>query len=154
MELILLGAPGSGKGTQGDRLAERLGAPRISTGDLLREAVREGTPLGAKARGFMEAGELVPDDLVNSLLAERLRRDDARKGFLLDGYPRNLEQAGSLETLLEEDGRSVARVLYLEVHEGEVQQRLARRRVCGCGAVYHLDNAPPAKEGLKPHLAQ
>jgi adenylate kinase len=148
MELILLGAPGSGKGTQGDRLAERLGAPRISTGDLLREAVREGTPLGAKARGFMEAGELVPDDLVDSLLAERLRRDDARDGFLLDGYPRNLDQAGSLEALLEKDGRGVDQVLHLEVNEGEVLERLTRRRVCGCGVVYHLDNAPPAKEGV------
>lgn len=148
MELVLLGAPGSGKGTQGDRLAERLGAPRISTGDLLREAVREGTELGAKAKGFMEAGELVPDELVNSLLAERLGRDDAKPGFLLDGYPRNLDQAVSLETLLGGLGRSIAQVIYLDVKEEEVLQRLTRRRVCGCGAVFHLDYAPPAKEGV------
>jgi adenylate kinase len=148
VEIVLLGAPGSGKGTQGDRLAARLGSPRVSTGDLLREAVRAGAPLGIEAKRYMEAGELVPDALVEQLLQGRLRKEDARGGFLLDGYPRNLDQAGSLEAFLDRESRRLDHVVYLEVQEKEVLRRLTARRVCPCGAVYHLENAPPKRAGV------
>ena len=127
MRLIFLGPPGSGKGTQAKLLAERLGVPAISTGDMLRDAVRRGTPLGRRAQAIMEAGELVPDDLVISLVRERTALPDARNGFLLDGFPRTIEQAKALERILEGNAASVDGVINLFVPEGTLVERLLGR---------------------------
>ena len=127
MRLIFLGPPGSGKGTQAKLLAERLGVPAISTGDMLRDAVRRGTPLGRRAQAVMEAGELVPDDLVISLVRERTALPDARNGFLLDGFPRTIEQARALERILEGNAASVVGVITLLVPEGTLVERLLGR---------------------------
>jgi adenylate kinase len=127
MRLIFLGPPGSGKGTQAKLLAERLGVPAISTGDMLRDAVRRGTPLGRRAQAIMEAGELVPDDLVISLVRERTALPDARNGFLLDGFPRTIEQAKALDRILEGNAASVDGVINLLVPEGTVVERLLGR---------------------------
>jgi len=127
MRLIFLGPPGSGKGTQAKLLAERLGVPAISTGDMLRDAVRRGTPVGRRAQAIMEAGELVPDDLVISLVRERIALPDARNGFLLDGFPRTIEQAKALERILEGNAASVDGVINLFVPEGTLVERLLGR---------------------------
>ena len=127
MRLIFLGPPGSGKGTQAKLLAERLGVPAISTGDMLRDAVRRGTPLGRRAQAIMEAGELVPDDLVISLVRERTALPDARNGFLLDGFPRTIEQAKALDRILEGNAASVDGVINLLVPEGTLVERLLGR---------------------------
>ena len=127
MRLIFLGPPGSGKGTQAKLLAERLGVPAISTGDMLRDAVRRGTPLGRRAQAIMETGELVPDDLVISLVRERTALPDARNGFLLDGFPRTIEQAKALDRILEGNAASVDGVINLLVPEGTLVERLLGR---------------------------
>jgi adenylate kinase len=127
MRLIFLGPPGSGKGTQAKLLAERLGVPAISTGDMLRDAVRRGTPLGRRAQAIMEAGELVPDDVVIGLVRERTAVPDARNGFLLDGFPRTIEQAKALDRILEGNGASVDGVINLLVPEGSLVERLLGR---------------------------
>jgi len=127
MHVVFLGPPGSGKGTQAKLLAERLGVPAISTGDMLRDAVRRGTPLGRRAQAIMEAGELVPDDLVISLVRERTALPDARNGFLLDGFPRTIEQAKALERILEGNAASVDGVINLFVPEGTLVERLLGR---------------------------
>jgi adenylate kinase len=127
MRLIFLGPPGSGKGTQAKLLAERLGVPAISTGDMLRDAVRRGTPLGRRAQAIMEAGELVPDDVVIGLVRERTAVPDARNGFLLDGFPRTIEQAKALDRILEGNGASVDGVINLLVPEGTLVERLLGR---------------------------
>jgi len=127
MRLIFLGPPGSGKGTQAKLLAERLGVPAISTGDMLRDAVRRGTPLGRRAQAIMEAGELVPDDVVIGLVRERTALPDARNGFLLDGFPRTIEQAKALDRILEGNGASVDGVINLLVPEGTLVERLLGR---------------------------
>ncbi len=127
MRLIFLGPPGSGKGTQAKLLAERLGVPAISTGDMLRDAVRRGTPLGRRAQAIMEAGELVPDDLVIGLVQERTALPDARNGFLLDGFPRTIEQAKALDRILEGNAASVDGVINLLVPEGTLVERLLGR---------------------------
>jgi adenylate kinase len=130
MRIIFLGAPGSGKGTQARRLAAKLGIPQISTGEMLREAVRAGTPLGLQARAIMEAGELVPDGLMVGLIRERLSAPDARRGFILDGFPRTVEQAVALERLLEEGNfGSLTSVVNLSVPEGALVERLLERAV-------------------------
>jgi len=134
MNLVLLGMPGSGKGTQAERLAARIEVPHISTGDLFREAVRGKTDLGLKAAEYMERGDLVPDEIVTAMVEERLGRDDALPGFLLDGFPRNEEQADHLDARLREMARPLHHVLYLEVPAEEVVRRLSSRRVCeSCG---------------------
>ncbi|MFQ6090550.1 MAG: adenylate kinase [Candidatus Bipolaricaulia bacterium] len=139
MKVVLLGPPGAGKGTQAGLLAERLGLEHISTGDLLREEVHKRTELGRKAKGYMDRGELVPDDLIIEMLAGRLNRD-----FILDGFPRNLRQAEALAEVAEVD-----RVLDLELTEEEVVRRLSARRVCeGCGRNYNLLTNPPVTEGV------
>ncbi len=125
--LILTGPPGAGKGTQARRLAERLGIPQISTGDMLREAVAKGSPLGVRVKGIMASGELVPDDLVIALVRERLARPDCEKGFILDGFPRTAEQAEALDRILREIGRSRVRVVCLEVPEQELIRRILGR---------------------------
>lgn len=140
MRLILMGPPGAGKGTQGERLSDELGVPRYATGDMLREARRRGTELGDRAARYMDAGELVPDELILGIVREALERPEASDGFVLDGFPRTLEQAMGLRDVLGRQDREIDAVLYLEVPEEELVRRLSSRRVCGeCGAVYRQD---------------
>jgi adenylate kinase len=146
--LILLGPPGSGKGTQAQRLAEDYRLQHLSTGDLLREEVRRGTSLGGEAKGYMDAGKLVPDALILGMVQGRLEQGRDR-GFLLDGFPRTLAQAEALEGMLAGVGRRLDHVLFLDVPEDELVARLALRRSCpGCGRVYHLKASPPKAEGM------
>jgi adenylate kinase len=134
MNLVLLGAPGAGKGTQSQFLIEEFGIPHISTGDILRAAVKNGTPLGLKAKGYMDAGELVPDDLIIDLMRERLAEDDAKKGFILDGFPRTTTQASALDAALAADGRRIDHAVAIEVPAEVIIDRLSSRRVCkSCG---------------------
>ncbi|HEX2219835.1 MAG TPA: adenylate kinase [Gemmatimonadales bacterium] len=147
MDLILLGAPGAGKGTQGALLAEKLGIPKIATGDMLREAVREGTPLGREARRFMDAGELVPDEVILGMVRERLSRPDAAAGAVFDGYPRNAAQAESLGGMLAGLGRSIDAVVSIEVPEESIVRRMTGRRTDPeTGRVYHVEHNPPPAE--------
>lgn len=147
--LVLLGPPGAGKGTQAKVLAGKIGVPHISTGDMLREAVREGTELGLKAKAVMERGELVSDELLTGIVRERLGKDDCAPGFILDGYPRNLPQAGILEGILKELGRQEILALELEVADEVIVTRLGSRRSCpGCGAVFNLVFSPPKRQGV------
>jgi adenylate kinase len=146
MRIILLGPPGCGKGTQGDLIAKRTGFPRISTGDLLRRAVRERTPLGIEAAAAMKRGELVQDEIVLGLVRERIGRPDCGDGYVLDGYPRNLSQARDIEAL-DRDRPEI--VFSLDVAEEEIVRRLTARRSCpGCEAVYNLEARKPAREGV------
>ena len=147
--LILLGPPGAGKGTQAKELSAKLSVPHISTGDMLREAVREGTPLGLKAKAVMERGELVSDELLTGIVKERLSKADCDGGFILDGYPRNLSQADILAGILADLGKSDLLAVELEVADDVIVNRLGSRRSCpACGAVYNLVFSPPAKEGV------
>jgi adenylate kinase len=144
MHLILLGAPGAGKGTQGSILAKRLGVPKIATGDILREAVRDGSPLGMEARRFMDAGELVPDDVILGLVREALGSDEAAEGAIFDGFPRNVAQAESLQSIMDDAGKSLDAVVALEVPAESIVKRMGGRRTDPeTGAVYHLENNPP-----------
>lgn len=144
MQIILIGAPGSGKGTQAKHLSRELGLPHISTGDILREAVKQGTELGREAGPIMASGKLVPDDLMAGIIGERLRQEDARKGFILDGFPRTVAQAEKLGALLEGNGNGKLEVLYLSVPDEVIVRRIAARRSCpDCGSIYHLENSPP-----------
>ncbi len=149
MKLVLLGPPGAGKGTQAQVLQKDLGIPHISTGDMLREALKAGTPLGLKAKEYMEKGGLVPDEVVIGLVKERLSKDDAKKGFMLDGFPRTPEQARSLDQTLEALKMNLDLVLYFKTSKEVVIKRLSGRRVCGqCGKNYHLTNLKPKVEGI------
>lgn len=144
MRIVLLGAPGSGKGTQAQRLAERSGIPQISTGDLLRAAVARGTELGLKARAAMEEGRLVDDSLVLGMIRERLAEPDARAGFILDGFPRNLVQAAALDGVLAELKQPLDAVVQLEVDPAELVRRISGRRTCAdCGRVFNVLTSPP-----------
>lgn len=148
MKLIFIGPPGSGKGTQAKRLASRFDIPHISTGDMLREAVAENTPLGQQAAPIMAAGGLVPDDLMVGIINERLARPDAQKGFILDGFPRTLVQAEKLDAAVG-NGNDPLRVLQLLVPDEAIVRRITLRRTCAqCGAIYHLENNPPAQDGV------
>ncbi len=148
MNLILLGAPGSGKGTQAKLIEKKFGLSHISTGDILRQAVTEDTPLGRQVKEVMEDGKLVADSLMIHLVKERLKRG-VMKGFILDGFPRTLEQAESLEQILQQEGRKIDNVVYLAVTEETVLQRITQRRICRvCGRNYHLLYCAPRKEGL------
>lgn len=148
MRTVLLGAPGSGKGTQGAVLAQKYNIPQVSTGDLLRAAVKAGTELGKKAKSAMDAGELVSDDIVMGLIRERLSEADAKEGYILDGFPRNIAQAESLDTMLEEMGQPLQGVVLLDVPFEELMQRLTGRRTCkDCGAIYNIYSTPPKTEG-------
>ena len=144
MRIVLVGAPGSGKGTQSQRLVKRLGIPQISTGDLLRAAVASGSELGRKAKEAMDNGRLVEDVLVLGMSRERLGERDARNGFILDGFPRNLAQAHELDQLLTTLGQPLDAVVQLEVDPGELVRRISGRRSCAdCGRVFNLLTAPP-----------
>lgn len=148
MRLIFIGPPGSGKGTQAKRLAARFGIPHISTGDMLREAVAAGTPVGQQAASIMAAGQLVPDDVMIGIINDRLARPDAQKGFILDGFPRTLVQAEKLETIVG-NGKGGLKVLQLLVPDDAIVRRITLRRTCAqCGAIYHLENQPPAVDSV------
>src|SRR5690606_35198538 len=147
MLLILLCAPGAGKGTQGSLLAEKLGVPKIATGDILREAVRAGTPLGEEARRYMDAGELVPDGVILGLVRDALADPSAEQGAIFDGFPRNVAQAESLAGILPEPGRSVDAVVALEVEPEAIVKRMSGRRTDPeTGEVYHIEHNPPPPE--------
>ncbi len=145
MKIILLGAPGAGKGTQAEVISRHLNVPAISTGNCLREAVRAGSPLGLKAKDDMDNGRLVPDDVVIGVVKDRIAMDDCKNGYILDGFPRTVAQAEALEAM----GVEIDRVIDLEVPDETIKRRLSGRRVCeGCGASYHLDYKPPKQEGI------
>ncbi len=149
MRLVLLGPPGAGKGTQAVHIARAFGIPRIATGDIFRENVRNETPLGKEAKAYMDRGDLVPDQVVIGMVKDRLSQDDADKGFLLDGFPRTVPQAVALEDYLAGENRPLDVVLRFNVPESEVVRRIVNRRTCPVdGTVYHLEFAPPRKEGL------
>jgi adenylate kinase len=146
--IILLGAPGSGKGTQAKKMTTSFAIPQISTGDMLREAVKNGTEMGRRAKVFMDQGGLVPDDVVIGIVRDRLREKDCDKGFILDGFPRTIPQAQALDRTVKELGKEITSVLSLEVDEAEIMERLSGRRTCsGCGAMYHVRFNPPKAEG-------
>jgi adenylate kinase len=149
VRLVLLGPPGAGKGTQAKQLEEELKIPQIASGDLLRAAVRNKTPLGTQAKRYMDQGTLVPDDLVLKMIEERLREPDAAKGFILDGFPRTLAQAEALRDVLERSRQSLDLVLALVVPDQEIIKRISGRRTCkNCGAMYHTIFDPPRNVGL------
>ncbi len=147
MNIILLGPPGGGKGTQAKRIVEKYGIPHIATGDILRDAVAKGTELGKKAKEYMERGELVPDEIVIGIVKERIKKPDCEKGFLLDGFPRTINQAEALDDMLKELGKKIDAVIYIDVPEDEVVKRISYRRSCRkCGAVYNLIYSPPKED--------
>ncbi len=149
MYILLMGPPGAGKGTQAPRLVEKYGTPHISTGDMFRAAVGEGTPLGVKAKEYMDAGQLVPDDVTIGIVRERLEKDDVKNGFILDGFPRTLEQAIALDVALKELGIDSVQVLDVTAEPELLVQRVIGRRICRqCGATYHLTNLPPKQDGV------
>lgn len=149
MKLILLGPPGAGKGTQSVVLAKKYAIPHISTGDILRESVRSGAPLGLKAKSYMDKGELVPDELVTGIVAERLKKDDTKNGYILDGFPRTLKQAEELDAALLKAGSSIDMVIYFATSPAVAIDRLCGRRVCkSCGFNFHVRNIPPRKDGV------
>lgn len=145
MNLILLGAPGAGKGTQAEVICEKLSIPAISTGNIIREALKNGTEMGLKAKSYMDEGKLVPDDVVIGIIKERLSQDDCQNGFILDGFPRTIPQAEALDQM----GIVIDRVISIEVPDDKIATRMAGRRVCPkCGASYHTEYKKPAKEGV------
>ncbi|WP_153732614.1 adenylate kinase [Sporosarcina obsidiansis] len=149
MNIVLMGLPGAGKGTQADKIVEKYGIPHISTGDMFRAAIKEGTELGVKAKSFMDQGALVPDEVTIGIVRERLSKPDCDKGFLLDGFPRTVPQAEALDALLEDLGKRIEYVLDIEVDTEELVARLSGRRICKvCGTSYHLIFNPPKVEGL------
>ncbi|MFD2761924.1 adenylate kinase [Lentibacillus juripiscarius] len=149
MNLILMGLPGAGKGTQAEKINERYNIPHISTGDMFRLAIKEGTELGQKAKEYMDQGELVPDDVTIGIVKERLGKDDCKDGFLLDGFPRTIAQAEGLESLLSDLNKSIDYCLHVDVPEENLVERLTGRRICPeCGTTYHVLYNPPEQEGI------
>lgn len=149
VRLILLGAPGAGKGTQAAMIKEKFGIVHISTGDILRSNLKDGTPLGLEAKSYMDRGELVPDRLVIKLVEDRLGKDDVKEGFMLDGFPRTVEQAESLNVILKSLAMELDVVLNISVPKEDLVDRIAGRRLCrNCQASYHIEYSPPKKEGI------
>jgi adenylate kinase len=145
MKLILLGAPGAGKGTQAEILSRICKIPPISTGNILRAAMKNGTPVGLKAKEYVESGKLVPDEVIIGIIQERLSENDCKDGFILDGVPRTIAQAEALE----QAGITFDAVLSIEISDGEIEARMTGRRTCpDCGATYHVENSPPKQEGI------
>ncbi len=149
MNILIMGPAGAGKGTMSDLILKEYDIPHISTGDMLRENVRNNTELGLTAKSYMESGRLVPDDVINAMVEKRLQEDDCQKGYLLDGFPRTLVQAQAFEKISEKIGKPVECVLALEVDFDELKERITGRRVCPkCGAIYHIHNFPSKVEGI------
>ncbi len=149
MRLILMGLPGAGKGTQAEKINEKYGIPHISTGDMFRLAIKEGTPLGKEAQSFMDNGELVPDSVTNGIVEERLAKDDCEEGYLLDGFPRTIPQAEALEDITNKLDRKLDYVIHVDVPEEKLLERLTGRRVCPtCGTSYHVIYNPPKVDGV------
>ena len=145
MRLILLGAPGAGKGTQAETISKELAIPTISTGNMLREAIQNQTPIGIEAKRFMDNGQLVPDDVIIGIVEERVSRDDCRNGYILDGVPRTIAQAEALERF----GVAIDNVVSIEIDDSVIEARMSGRRVCGrCGASYHITANPPKTDGV------
>lgn len=149
MNLVLMGLPGAGKGTQAEKIVDKYGIPHISTGDMFRAAIKEGTELGLQAKSFMDQGALVPDEVTIGIVRERLSKDDCAKGFLLDGFPRTVAQAEALEEITSSLDRKINYVINIDVDEKILMERLTGRRICkSCGSTYHLVFNPPAKDGV------
>lgn len=149
MRLIMLGAPGAGKGTQAAKVAEAFGIPHISTGDIFRANIKGGTELGKKAKGYMDAGQLVPDELVCDLVADRIAQDDCAKGYILDGFPRTIPQAEALDQATKKLGTMIDYAVNIDVPDEAIVSRMGGRRAClSCGATYHIAFNPPKKEGI------
>jgi adenylate kinase len=149
VNLVLMGLPGAGKGTQAEQIVDRYGIPHISTGDMFRAAMKEGTELGLQAKSFMDKGELVPDEVTIGIVRERLSKDDCKKGFLLDGFPRTVPQAEALEDILVQLDKQIDYVINIDVNHEILMDRLTGRRICkNCGATYHLVFNPPTQEHL------
>ena len=147
MQLLMMGPPGAGKGTQAAKLVKKFSIPQISTGDMFRAAVKEGTELGKQAKACMDAGKLVPDEVTIGIVRERLAKDDCKNGFILDGFPRTVEQADALEKILDELGKKLTRVLNIHVPAEDLIERAVGRRICKkCGATYHVKFNPPKAE--------
>ncbi|THE12118.1 adenylate kinase [Bacillus timonensis] len=148
MNLVLMGLPGAGKGTQAEKIVEKYNIPHISTGDMFRAAIKDGTELGLQAKSFMDKGELVPDEVTIGIVRERLSKDDCNQGFLLDGFPRTVPQAEALEAILTDLEKKIDFVINIEVDSAILLERLTGRRICkDCGATYHLVFNPPSQEG-------
>ncbi|WP_226677484.1 adenylate kinase [Rossellomorea aquimaris] len=149
MNIVLMGLPGAGKGTQAEKIVDKYGIPHISTGDMFRAAIKDGTELGLKAKSFMDNGDLVPDEVTIGIVRERLSKADCEKGFLLDGFPRTVAQAEALENILAELGKKMNYVININVDKDILMERLTGRRICKeCGATYHLVFNPPTEEGV------
>jgi adenylate kinase len=149
VNLVLMGLPGAGKGTQAEQIVEKYKIPHISTGDMFRSAIKEGTDLGLQAKSFMDKGELVPDEVTIGIVRERLSKADCEKGFLLDGFPRTVPQAEALENILSDLNRKIEFVINIDVEKELLMERLTGRRICkSCGSTYHLVFNPPATEGV------
>ena len=149
MNIILMGLPGAGKGTQASEIVKKFPIPHISTGDMFRKAIKDETDLGKEAKSYMDRGELVPDEVTVGIVKERISEDDAKKGFLLDGFPRTIEQAEALNSIMSELDREIDAVINIEVPEEELMNRLTGRRICEkCGTTYHLVFNPPKVDGI------
>lgn len=149
MKIIMLGAPGAGKGTQAHMIAEKYHMPHVSTGDIFRANIKNGTELGKEAKGYMDRGELVPDELTVRILLDRVAQEDCKNGYILDGFPRNIPQAEVLEKELEKLGEKIDAAIDMEVPDESIIRRMSGRRACSsCGATYHIVNVPPKKEGI------
>ena len=149
MNLVLMGLPGAGKGTQAQKIVEDFDIPHISTGDIFRAAIKNETPMGLEAKKYIDKGELVPDEVTNGIVKERLAQDDTKNGFMLDGFPRNLNQAAALDKMLAESDRHLDAVINIHVEPDVLVERLSGRFICrNCGATYHIVHIPPKKDGL------